>query len=283
MIKGFLNNYFGFNRQQRNGLFVLMCISALLLVLRMILPGLLRSDDEAVIKNLPLINIAADSLETAASPENNNKAPALFRFDPNTATFQQLRKLGLTDAVAERVIKMRERKFVFRTGNDLKKVYGLSDARYKALEPYIVISKGHGPVKLHASQPAGKVDINTADSIALLSLPAVGPAFAKRIVAYRSLLGGFVSTVQLKEVYGFTDEMFRTAEPHLTLGTVQIKQLRVNSDDFKTLNRHPYLSYDQTKLICNARNKSRLDEEALREIIADQAAMARLQPYLNFD
>ena len=54
MFKPFIRNYFGFNKQQRNGLLILVCISFILLIIRMTYPYFL-TPDKIVIKNLPLI------------------------------------------------------------------------------------------------------------------------------------------------------------------------------------------------------------------------------------
>jgi competence protein ComEA len=49
---------------------------------------------------------------------------------------------------------------------------------------------------------AGYLDLNAADSLALLSLPGIGPAYASRILAYRRAHGGFTSVEELRQVKG---------------------------------------------------------------------------------
>jgi competence ComEA-like helix-hairpin-helix protein len=49
---------------------------------------------------------------------------------------------------------------------------------------------------------AGYLDLNAADSLALLSLPGVGPAYASRILAYRRAHGAFTSVEELLQVKG---------------------------------------------------------------------------------
>ncbi|NDG53692.1 MAG: helix-hairpin-helix domain-containing protein, partial [Flavobacteriia bacterium] len=41
------------------------------------------------------------------------------------------------------------------------------------------------------------VEINTADTLAFKSLPAIGEVFSKRICKYRNILAGFNSISQL--------------------------------------------------------------------------------------
>lgn len=68
---------------------------------------------------------------------------------------------------------------------------------------------------------ASPVDINTADSLALVQLPGIGPAFAKRIIAYRQALGGYDSVGQLRKVYGLPPETFQRIAPMCFASTRQ--------------------------------------------------------------
>ena len=45
-----------------------------------------------------------------------------------------------------------------------------------------------------------KVELNTADSAMLDAVRGIGPYYAKKILRYRELLGGYYSVEQLKEI-----------------------------------------------------------------------------------
>lgn len=53
---------------------------------------------------------------------------------------------------------------------------------------------------------AGKVNINTADAVALEALPGIGPALAQRIVAYREANGPFTAVEDLLNVPGIGEK-----------------------------------------------------------------------------
>ena len=285
----FLNNYFGFNRQQRNGLLVLVVISFLLLVVRLVMPSFIRP---AVIevRNLPMV-------QQALAGGNNNRytetEAQLFVFDPNTVSLQQLIKLGFTEKTAKTFIKYRSKGFVFRNKTDLKKIYGISEDQYASLEPYILINGADHPRQ--AAQPTQQVqhlpvgrqariiELNSADSAALVSLNGIGAGYAKRILKYRSILGGYVAVEQLREVYGFTDELYDQVKNQVTVDKSNIKKISINKDDFKTVNRHPYLSYELTKTIFDWRRKTSITAVNLKEIINDDILYARVVPYLSFE
>jgi ribosomal protein S13 len=133
--------------------------------------------------------------------------------------------------------------------------------------------------------PINKIELNTADSVALESLPGIGPSFARRIIKYRELLGGFHSLNQLTEVYGVSPELAGKVNKHLNIDTLMIKKLHINTDDFKKVNASPYISFDQTKLIFKLRTRQKImgfDQLIKNKIFSDEEII-RLRPYLSFD
>lgn len=99
------------------------------------------------------------------------------------------------------------------------------------------------------------IDINLADSTGLMDLPQIGAVMSSRIQRYRERLGGFVAMEQLYEVKGMDTARYEVIRPYITLGEHDLRKLRVNSDEFKVLLRHPYLDYDQVKVIVNHRER----------------------------
>jgi hypothetical protein len=97
------------------------------------------------------------------------------------------------------------------------------------------------------------------------------------------MLGGFVSVQQLKEVYGLNEELFQKIQAFVSVDTSLIKKVNLNKDDFKTVNKHPYLSYELTKTIFNQRRKAAITTEALKELINDEMLYQKLKPYLDID
>ena len=128
------------------------------------------------------------------------------------------------------------------------------------------------------------LDLNTADTTMLKQLPGIGSAFAKWIVDYREKLGGYCETEQLQEVYRMDTVRFNEIKDYVKIDSSFIpNQLRINSDAFKVLVKHPYLEYEDVKKIVNHREQKGLitSWEQLEQVIGDNAN-PRLRYYIDY-
>ena len=141
-------------------------------------------------------------------------------------------------------------------------LYGLSDEEFQRLRPYVQIPPAVKEVyftehdrarqdSLHHLRPEKftqltVLDLNTVDTLTLRKIPGVGVGYSRAIVSYRQRLGGFVSVAQLKDIEGLPDRI----EEWFTIDeNAEVNRISINKSDFKTLVRHPYLSYEQVKVI----------------------------------
>jgi competence ComEA-like helix-hairpin-helix protein len=75
----------------------------------------------------------------------------------------------------------------------------------------------HGGKHAGHKDLTGKLNLNTATEDQLMLLPAVGPAKADRIVAWRKKNGAFKRTADLRRVKGFGYKTFKRLEPFLDI------------------------------------------------------------------
>ena len=130
-----------------------------------------------------------------------------------------------------------------------------------------------------------KVELNNADTLTLQLLHGIGPAYARRIVSYRERLGGFTSTDQLLEVYGFTPELLAHILPYLQLDSSNINHININTIPLKKLSRHPYMEYYQARDIVRLRSLGTVFRSAddLRAVPSmTDSTLERLLPYIDF-
>lgn len=247
-------------------------------------------------------SLRVDSAKRAARYPHyvsENRTPELFVFNPNTADSVTLLRLGLKPWQVRNMMKYRRKGGRWRSPDDFARLYGLSREDFQRLRPYVQISPEDAhPVrenkqgverpdsfvrKYPEKFPAGTVlDLNTADTTLLKRIPGIGSYYAGKICRYRERLGGFVRVEQIKEVEGLPEGIEAWFE---VPAGAQPRQIDVNAADFRTLVRHPYLSYEQVKVLTAHRQKYgalrgwedvRL-HEAFREV-----DFAKLEPYFSF-
>jgi DNA uptake protein and related DNA-binding proteins len=130
--------------------------------------------------------------------------------------------------------------------------------------------------------PIPLIELNQADSAKLDQLPGIGPVFASRIIKYRTILGGYYSIDQLYEVYGMKPETVDKIKQYIMVDTLKIQRIDLNTASFRQINAHPYISYDQTKVICKYRDKNKIlfmsQLESLQ--IFTSTDIQKLRPYL---
>lgn len=148
-----------------------------------------------------------------------------FRFNPNTVSVEDLQRLGFSEKQAQSIENYRLKGGRFRRPADFAKSYVVADSVYARLEPYIDIPR---------------LDINQADSVALLDLPGIGPFFAGKIVQYRTQLGGYTSPEQLMEIYHFDEEKYAALQDLITCSEPEGYALWTLPET--DLAKHPHIS-----------------------------------------
>lgn len=129
------------------------------------------------------------------------------------------------------------------------------------------------------------VELNTADTITLKKVPGIGSSFAGRIVKFRTLLGGFYTVEQLREVYGMDEERYFSLQKWFHVDTSFIAKIPVNHLSVEALAKHPYISYKQARVLQRlARRKGGLDGWDNLRLLDEftEVDRERLYAYLSF-
>ena len=232
------------------------------------------------------------------TPRFTEKKLQPFPFDPNTADREELLQLGLKEKTVQTILNYRNKGGTFRQKADFRRIYTLSDRDYLTLEPYIQIAqlvnkktltaKVSTPKAIPSSyeQPALiKVDINRASAEEWQQLKGIGPVYAKKIINFRTHLGGFAAIEQVGTTYGLPDSVFQKIKGQLLLSPV-LNKIFINKCSVETLQRHPYIKTKQAHIIINYRTNHGYFKgiEDFRQIKAlSPAFISNIQPYLSFD
>lgn len=219
-----------------------------------------------------------------------------FNFDPNHLNEDSWSKLGFSPKQIKVIMNYQAKGGKFYKKEDLAKIYVISDADYKRIEPYINIETKKVNSIANSSEKTNTyktsyekkniiIDLNSADTIQLQSLYGIGPAFAKRIVKYRDALGGFYSIDQLTEVYGLPPETFEIIKPKLVLQMTSLTKININLLNANELSKHPYISRKQAQTIVNYRSQHGVFKnlESLSEIQSlDKEFLRKIGKYLEY-
>lgn len=223
-----------------------------------------------------------DTLYTQ-EPTHKDISYAPFRID--TASAAYLTTLGFSARQASLIVRYGEIIGGYRSIDEFRECYAVSDEMAAALEPYIIFPAPDTlSVAANAAEPR-IVDINTADSAALVSLSGIGAKSAVHILRYRELCGGFYSVEQLRELDVVSDENFLRFSPRVWCDSTKIVKIDINRASAEQLAKHPYISNRMLRRIVNRRELSggwrSIDDMVMSGIFTDKEA-ARLAPYLSF-
>lgn len=236
-------------------------------------------------KDVALLQQAKDSYPVSPGDENlsDDKLPnpKMFSFDPNNLPDEQWKLLGLSEKQVSIIKHFEAKGGHFYKKEDLQKIYGITTDDYKRMEPYINLTAG----AYTKAAPGVIIEINSADSVKLTQIRGIGPAFAQRIIEYRTRLGGFLNKDQLKEVYGIDTAKFAQIQNEISINPTHITKIKINEVDFEGLRKFPYLTNKQTNAIIQYR-KQHGDYHSIADmkniVILDDDILRKIEPYIVF-
>ena len=309
-----VKDYFTFSKRERTGIIILIIFAgfALFFIPKIFHPPSKQIDRTTLIKQIAQLKITVDSSNSYKSygresndnidfyqPKNTFDKEVrgeLFKFDPNTLSVNGWKRLGLRDKTIQTIQNFITKGYKFRQPDDLSKIYGLKQEQAARLIPYVRIATSIKEtitdepkptfVNTYVSKKSSItiIDINEADSNALVSLPGIGNKLASRIINFRNRLGGFVSVAQLAETYGLPDSTFQLIKKQLQCEHPAITTISINTSDAKQLKAHPYMTWNIANAIVRYReqhgNYTNLADLQKIEIISPEYYL-KISPYLS--
>jgi DNA uptake protein ComE-like DNA-binding protein len=281
-----IKDYFSYSRKEQRGLIILLGLMLLSLAANIFLPYFIpekQFDMTPFQEEVDRFLAAVDSVSSYPDDKSINFQPGYkkednspvliafkaspFYFDPNEVTEEELKKMGMDEKVARNIIHYREKGGKFRDKEGFSRIYGMTDSIISILSPYIKIDEKITSYKTYKYDTLtygnkykdslyGKyhtekqvIELNTADSAALLELTGIGPSFSGRIIRYRERLGGFYRKEQLYDIKGMDSIRFNQFRNQLTVDPGLIRKIDLNAVTFKDLMKHPYFEYYLVKAI----------------------------------
>lgn len=187
-----------------------------------------RSESEISGEETEIVRSYASHSRRAQAVRTNvpRKTVETFRFDPNTASVEDLCRLGFSPKQAQSIDNYRKKGGRFRRKEDFAKSYVVADSIFRRLEAYIDI-----PL----------VDLNVADSAAFDALPGIGGWFATKMIEHRKALGGYSYKEQLMDIYRFDQEKFDGLKDLVTVSPENAVPYPLWTLPADSLRAHPYI------------------------------------------
>ena len=295
-LRAVIRKYFSFTRSETNGFIILIPLTAIIILLPPFYKHHLtstktKSDDEAFTKQLvEELNSISSKKEIPVRAEKTT-SPSLKpkKFNPNNVTQESLASMGLNTRLIRTLDNYRKKGGRFRIKSDLSRLYGLDNATYEQLFDFIDLpvelpSKRKSvkrPAPLEATTPK---DINSAVAQDFSAIRGIGEVLSKRIVSFRSGLGGFYSLDQLEEVYGLNDTVITDLKRNFYLkDSTVIDKIELGHFSEEQLRKHPYISYRLARVIVAYREQHNLNspEDLLNIKILPDSVYRKLYPYLR--
>ena len=175
-----------------------------------------------------------------------------FPFDPNEADSTQLLRLGLTPAQVRSIYRHRAKGYVYSTPEDFARTPFMTKGQWNRLKPLIRIGDQYR--LLNANENFSKDTLRSS----LFTLHSRKDTLHSRKDTLHSRKDTLHSSLFI---------------------------LHLNDDGFKTLLRHPFLSYDQVKAVKNFQRKYGRIRNMTELLILPEFTVEdtlRLSPYLQF-
>lgn len=319
MWKQFISSYLYNSKRERAGVFTIIILIVLLCLLPFVFAFLLKKksyDHTTFVREIAALKEKqADSTVQRKRIYSEDESPLyyqpsergyvsqkqlkgeLFYFDPNTLNEAGWQRLGVRDKTIATIQKYLSKGGKFRQPEDIDKIWGLSDADIERLLPYVRIENRqtttndaeaavHKPVDEPKKYVPAIIDINTADTSALIALPGIGSKLSQRIINFRDKLGGFYKIEQVAETFGLPDSTFQKIKNRLNISSTSVKQFNINTATVDELKAHPYFRYAIANAIVQYRNQhgnfAAVDDLKKVAPVTDEV-FAKVFPYLKTD
>lgn len=180
------------------------------------------------------------------------------KFDPNLLDLDAWKKLGFSDKQAQTIVNYRDRNLrgSFKTLEDIKSCFVISEEKFNEMKPYIVLdpnnfksNSGEKTVSKTSQQTDfANLDINKISFKQLIEFGFDEKA-AGSFIGFRKKLGGFMNKQQMLDTYSIDKELMEKLINTCKFSTDDVQRYSLVEAPEDWLKNHPYFKYSAEKII----------------------------------
>lgn len=255
-----------FNNEERNGIFLLVCLILLFSIFIFFQKRVLPSQTTFEI-----------SLNEIQAKEELNPT-----VDPEDIKIVQKEKVNSKKLAPKPINSFPEKKNPPAAHiKPPKKISNPAPKKRKIFKakPYKKLS-----FKKSKKKPVKAFDLNSQNVEDWKQINGIGDGYANRIIKYQNWLGGFHSAEQLAEVYGLEDSIIVKITPHL-VNAQNFVRIDINHVEAKELGSHPYIDWKEADILVKFRKHNfPITEDSFSSLIGlSTETKTKLLPYLDFE
>ncbi len=243
-------SHFWYNKRQRNGV---LYLASIIIILQSAYFFIDFSSPK--IQNLHTFELITfqSKIDSLKAIEIEKRKPKIYPFNPSFITDYKGYKLGMSTQEIDRLLKHRKRGKYINSAKQFQEVTNISDSLLSKLKPYFKFPNWVSNKKISSFSKnkynlafnGVKKDINQANTTELQKINGIGKVLSKRIVKFKTSIGGFKNKEQLEKVYGLKPEVvsrvlerfYIQSDNYNTTGKLIIKDLNiVNATELQSVN-----------------------------------------------
>lgn len=248
-----MKSHFMFSKNQRHGIFLLI----ILIIVFQCVYFFVDLSPEKINVNQALLQAYIKETDSLRLAELETRKPTIYPFNPNYITDYKGASLGMTNEEIDRLLVFRKQNQWINSAKQFQEVTKISDSLLNTIAPYFKFPDWiENPVSNRVSNPistynhpktfAQKQDLNLATAQQLQKVYGIGDALSQRIIKYRNKFKeGFISDIQLQDVYGLDAETIENILKEFTVKTPRIiNKINLNQATVDELVTIQYIDYD---------------------------------------
>jgi DNA uptake protein ComE-like DNA-binding protein len=223
IIRQWLKSYNEFSKSDRNAILILGILILLSIIANIIVQHIEPKSKYNYLEYEQLLS------ELEAQKANIKKSEkSLFVFDPNTIIPEKLDSLDIPEYIKRNMLNYRKAGGRYLSALQVRKIYGMNDSIFAAIENYIIISaETDSETKEEKNEEqamTGFFDPNSSDFNQLKQF-GFSRFQANNLIEFRKKAGVFKTRSDLLKIYGIDSTFFKTIENHIQIENVNETQI----------------------------------------------------------